>query len=145
MLVAAYQRVLHAAPLPTKCCTTAVLFSAGDAFAHSSVLEDARASPATTARTPRQGRDEALRRNLAFSSYGGLFGAPTQHYFFGFMERNVAVGLAASPGLQAFTRSRFTAPRTVSRWVVATLDRSLRNVRKIPMLELCQSSMPRAL
>lgn len=83
-------------PLAANICTSAVLFSAGDAIAQRS-----------SAAVKEEKTD--LKRNALFSLYGGAIFAPTQHYWFAIMEKYV--GINAKTALRA----------TMSRVVVHTL------------------------
>ena len=84
-LLTTYNRWLIKRPVLTQSVTTAGLYSLGDAIAHSDSI-----SSASIRRSGPDPTDGAgFRRNFVFLSYGGVLHAPSQHVFFGLLERTV--------------------------------------------------------
>jgi hypothetical protein len=85
-MLGAYSRALQTAPLVTKSSTAAILFGIGDSLAQWTTAADE--GGLTASRTAVYD----ARRAAAFMAFGGAFYAPTQHFWFAWMERNVAAG-----------------------------------------------------
>ena len=97
-MLGAYSKALQTMPLVTKGGTAALLFGIGDTLAQQTSGRGADGAAASA------GHDS--QRALAFVTFGGLFYAPTQHFWFAWMERNVAAGAgwAREPMKQATAR-----------------------------------------
>lgn len=83
-MLKAYSKALQTMPLVTKGTTTAAMFGIGDTLAQL-VMEKGGGTA---------GVDEVAydaRRGAAFVAFGGVLSAPTQHFWFEWMERNVAL------------------------------------------------------
>ena len=93
MALRTYNEALKAMPLLTKGTTAGVLFGFGD----------------TIAQTAEKRETHDMRRKASFIAFGATFFAPTQHYWFQWMEMSVARGAAwDARGLVAQSMARVT-------------------------------------
>ena len=99
MALATYLGTLQRRPLSTKAASAALIFCIGDATAQRITSDSAVVTAGGDAPPWFDGR-----RALSFASFAAVVYAPTQHFWFGWMERHVAVGWSAAPMRQAAAR-----------------------------------------